>query len=84
MPALPLVLASASPFRRRMLEAAGIAFEVVPADIDEDAIKHRLLAANATPAAIAGELARAKAEAVSRKNGEAIVIGSDQVLALGD
>lgn len=81
---LSLVLASASPFRRRMLEAAGIAFEVVPADIDEDAIKHRLLAASTTPAAIAGELACAKAEAVSHQRREALVIGSDQVLALGD
>ena len=38
-----LVLASASPFRRRMLEAAGLTFEVVPADVDEAEIKRDLL-----------------------------------------
>ena len=44
-PSPRLVLASASPFRRRMLEAAGLSFEVVPADVDEAAIKHDLLRA---------------------------------------
>ena len=37
-----LVLASASPFRRRMLEAAGLSFRVAPADVDEAALKREL------------------------------------------
>ena len=37
-----LVLASASPFRRRMLEAAGLSFRVVPAEVDEAAIRQRM------------------------------------------
>ena len=45
-----LVLASASPFRRRMLEAAGLSFRVVPADVDEAAIRQRL--ARKTPFAL--------------------------------
>ncbi len=81
-----LVLASASPYRRRMLEAAGLSFQVVAAEIDETALKRRLMAATAKPGpdAIAESLAQAKAEAVSRIDPGALVIGADQVLALGD
>lgn len=78
-----LVLASASPFRRRMLEAAGLTFEIAPADVDEAAIKNCLLASGATPHAVAETLSVAKAEAVSARLSEALVIGADQVLALG-
>jgi septum formation protein len=78
-----LVLASASPFRRRMLEAAGLSFEVVAADVDEAAIKRELLASGSTPSAIAEALAVAKARAVASGVPEALVIGADQVLALG-
>ena len=77
-----LVLASASPFRRKLLEAAGVAFRVVPAKVDEAAIK-RGYGAGSGPAALAETLAAAKAEAVSRECGNALVIGSDQVAALG-
>jgi len=77
-----LVLASASPFRKRMLEAAGLTFRVVPADIDEPHLKRRLAAQG--PAAIAEALACAKAEAVSARLPEALVLGADQVLALGE
>ena len=77
-----LVLASASPFRRKLLEAAGLAFRVVPAKVDEAAIK-RDHGAGLEPAALAETLAAAKAEAVSRECGDSLVIGSDQVAALG-
>ena len=50
-----------------MLEAAGLTFEVVPADVDEAAIKRDLLGSGATPPAIAERLAAAKAEAVSAR-----------------
>lgn len=76
-----LVLASASPFRRRLLEAAGAAFKVAPADVDEPAIRQGLKSAD--PSSVAAALAAAKAEAVSRKLPQALVIGADQVLALG-
>src|SRR5438045_9525188 len=78
-----LVLASASPFRRRMLEAAGLAFEVMAADVDEATIKRDLLRSGGTPSSVAQALAAAKAEAVSARLPEALVIGADQVLALG-
>jgi nucleoside triphosphate pyrophosphatase len=78
-----LVLASASPFRRRMLEAAGLSFEVAAADVDESALKRDLLRCGSMPAAIAEALAAAKAESISARLPEALVIGADQVLALG-
>ena len=81
-----LILASGSPYRRKMLEAAGLSFRNVPADVDEAALK-RGLAAQAPkpiPAAIAGALAHAKAEFVSVRHPDDTVIGADQILALGD
>jgi septum formation protein len=79
-----LVLASASPFRRRMLEGAGLSFEVVAADVDEAEIKRNLLRSGSTPSGIAQALAAAKAQSVSARLTEALVIGADQVLALGE
>ena len=76
-----LVLASASPFRRKMLSAAGLSFRVVPAEVDEAALKRGFV--DKTPAEIAGALARAKALEVSARLPAARVIGADQVLALG-
>ena len=63
----PLILASGSPYRRKMLEAAGLTFRVVPAEVDEAALKGALgaQAPKPGPAAIATALAHAKAQAVS-------------------
>jgi septum formation protein len=79
-----LILASASPFRRRLLEAAGLTFRTVPAAVDEAALKRTFAAKTpkASPAEIAECLARAKAEVVSAVFPDANVIGADQVLAL--
>jgi len=76
-----LVLASQSPFRRRMLEAAGLSIEVLPADVDEPAIKARIGAAH-TARGIAELLAAGKAEAVSKRLPDRLVIGADQVAEL--
>jgi len=80
-----IVLASTSRARREMLAAAGVAFTVEAADVDEPAIRKTLLAAKsaATPPQIADALARAKAEDVSQRHKGSLVIGGDQVLALG-
>jgi len=78
-----LVLASASPFRRRMLEAAGLSFAVAPANVDEAAVKDGLLRSGSSLPAMAEALAVAKAEAVSTRLPDALVIGADQVLACG-
>lgn len=80
-----VILASGSSARRSMLEAAGVAFRVVPADVDEDAIRRDYAAhdPDGTPTGVSRVLARAKAEEVSRRFPAALVIGADQVLELG-
>ncbi len=81
-----VVLASASTTRVHLLEVAGISFRAVPAKVDEAAIRDALCADNEDidPADVAEVLARAKAEVVSRANPGALVVGADQVLALGN
>jgi septum formation protein len=74
------ILASASAARRRVLAGAGVPFAVMPAEIDESALKDRLLARGVGLADIAGELAEAKALAVSRANSGALALGADQIL----
>jgi septum formation protein len=80
-----IILASGSQSRRAMLTAAGLSFEVIPSGIDEHAIREALGddAAEIEPDDVADILARAKAEDVSRLYPDALVIGGDQVLALG-
>jgi septum formation protein len=79
-----VILASGSRTRRTMLEAAGFEFEVVSSGIDERAVGDALSTDDGPidPADLAEVLARAKAEQVSRRNPDAVVIGADQVLAL--
>lgn len=83
-----LILASASRARREMLQGAGVSFRVVPADVDEEAIRAALSDENGNPtvepADVAEILAVAKAEAVSLLHPDEVVIGSDQVLAFCD
>ena len=74
----PLVLASASPRRRDLLEQLGIACEVLPADVDETPLSDEL------PASLALRLAHAKAVAGrQRDGGRRAVLGADTVVALG-
>jgi septum formation protein len=80
----PLILASASKSRARILEAAGLAFVVEPPGLDEQAMRQALGGEGAlAPHDLAEVLARAKAEAVSELAPQAYVIGGDQVLAQG-
>ena len=79
-----LILASASPFRRKMLENAGVVVDPVPALTDERAVEASLEGSGATPDDVALILAEAKALDVSAKRPEALVLGCDQTLALGD
>jgi len=74
-----IVLASASPRRRELLAAAGLQFEVLPADVDES------LPEGIDPAAGAVLLARTKARAVGKRLGDqdALVLAADTIVALG-
>ena len=78
--AAPLVLASRSKIRRALLDAAGVAVEIAPSDVDERAVERA--APSNSPAAAAALLARAKAMAVARARPGRLVLGADQVLAL--
>jgi septum formation protein len=78
----PLVLASKSAARQRLLAAAGVPFEICAALIEERTIEAPLLASGAGAGAIALHLARAKALHVSAKMPDRLVIGADQTLCL--
>jgi septum formation protein len=78
----PLILASQSRARQEVLAAAGLAFDAVPASLDERAIEAD--SGLVAPGAVADCLARAKAIAVSESYSGRYVIGADQTLALGD
>jgi septum formation protein len=77
-----LILASGSRARQALLRAAGVAFVVQPANIDETAATTALFAKGAR--AVALGLAEQKALAVSRLYPDDLVVGGDTVLALGN
>jgi septum formation protein len=81
LPRQPLVLASKSDIRGKILAAAGLRFEIRPAQIDERAVEAQSGADGA--AAAARVLARAKAEAVAVNLPGRMVLGADQTLARG-
>jgi septum formation protein len=78
----PLVLASQSPARQRLLSATRIPFEICAATIDERGIEAPLVASDANAADIALHLSRAKALPVSGEKPGRLVIGADQTLCL--
>lgn len=79
---MTLLLASTSATRRAMLEAAGVAFETVAAELDEEKAKAGMDAAGFEPRDMAEILAEMKALSVTRAG--ALVIGADQILELDD
>ncbi len=77
-PVVPLILASASPRRAALLAQAGIVpARIVAPEIDETPKKAEL------PRLYALRMAMAKAEAVAKREGEALVLAADTVVALG-
>ena len=77
-----LILASKSGVRRKILLDNKINFEVMPANIDEDLIKESLLKEKATPKIISKNLAELKANKVSEKKSNELVLGADSVIDL--
>jgi septum formation protein len=75
-----IILASASQSRRKLLEAAGIAFRTVPADVDEATMKRHHVPLSTGFDHLATQLATEKALVVAARNPGALVIGADQVL----
>lgn len=76
----PLILASASQSRARVLTAAGLTFEALAADVDETALKIEFKAGGSDAADCARRLADAKARRIANQRPDALVIGADQML----
>jgi septum formation protein len=79
----PIILASASTARARLLDAAGVPFSIEPAAIDEERIKRASRGAGSSARTCAQVLAVEKARDVSARHPEALVIGADQILVVG-
>lgn len=81
---MKLVLASQSASRRAMLDAAGVPYEAVAAQVDEATAKDTLLAGGISPRDLSDALAELKALKISRLAPGALVLGSDSLVALAD
>ena len=79
----PLILASASPIRAKVLEAAKLSIEIIPAAIDEDAVKQSALQNGFSHEDLVILLAELKAEAVSQQH-TGYVLGCDQILVCAE
>ncbi len=79
---MKIILASKSGVRRKILIENKINCEVVPSNIDEDMFKESLLNEGATPKLISKNLAELKANKISKKKPDRIVLGADSVIDL--
>jgi len=77
-----IILASKSGVRKKILDKNGINSEVIPANIDEEQVKESLIQRNATPEIISKNLAELKANKISAKKPDQIVLGADSVIDL--
>jgi septum formation protein len=76
----PLILASTSNIRQKILRDAGLDFSVQAPNVDEPVLQEKMLQSAVAPEAMATALAQAKALSVTHTNPDALVIGADQVL----
>ena len=79
---MKIILASKSEVRKKILDQNGIKCEVVPANIDEELIKDSLLKEKASPEIISKNLAELKANKISEKRHNHLVLGADSVIDL--
>ena len=77
-----IILASKSEVRKKILDKNGINCEVIPANIDEESIKESLLKEKETPKTISKNLAELKANKVSGKKADKLVLGADSIIDL--
>src|SRR5210317_79411 len=77
-----IILASKSEIRRQILSKNGINSEVEPSNVDEEPVKQSLVKEGATPEIISKNLAELKANKVSLKRIDEIVLGADSVIDL--
>ncbi len=76
---MKIILASSSKSRKKQLENLGFTFTVCPSDINESVFKE-----SKKPADICQQLAQAKVEKVAKNYPDSLILGGDQVAALGD
>jgi len=77
-----IILASSSGVRKKILDKNGINCEIVPANVDEELIKESLLKTKETPKTISKNLAELKANKVSGKKTDKLVLGADSIIDL--
>ena len=77
---MKIILASKSGVRKEILKKNKIDCDVEPSNVDEDEVKAAMLNENATPTLISKNLAELKANKVSNKNPDRIVLGADSVI----
>ena len=77
-----IILASKSKVRKEILDKNEILNKVEPSNVDEDLVKESLLKERATPTIISKNLAELKANKVSLKNFDILVLGADSVIDL--
>ncbi len=79
---MKIILASKSGVRKKILKENQITCEVFPSNIDEDEVKNSLLSSGASPLLISKNLAELKANKISLKSPDKIVLGADSVIDL--
>ena len=77
-----IILASRSKVRKKILEENNIKCEIIPSNIDEDSIKESLTKEKAIPEIISKNLAELKANKISEKKPNELVLGADSVIDL--
>ena len=77
-----IILASKSKVRKEILDKNNIESDVMPSNVDEDIVKESLIKEKATPESISKNLAELKANKVSMKKTDEIVLGADSVIDL--
>ena len=78
-----IILASKSGVRKKILEENNIQCKIEPSNVDEDSVKESLLKERASPENISKSLAELKANKISQKFIEEMVLGADSVIDLG-
>ena len=79
---MKIILASKSGVRKKILNENQITCEVFPSNIDEDEVKNSLLSSGASPLLISKNLAELKANKISLKSPDKLVLGADSVIDL--
>ena len=79
---MKIILASKSGVRKKILENHKINCNVLPANIDEEQVKESMISEKATPELVSKNLAELKANKISSKKPDELVLGADSVIDL--